>query len=521
MAVKPSQRVRAVSSSVVSTFRTVVAFALIAPLAVVASALTAVPASAGDGSFTAGGYTFGFDDFSDLTGLKLNGVAATIQQPVVVDGHASLRVLRSLTGEHSSVFWDTPIQIADAAGASSFSQKFQFRITNNYGDGADGIVFMIGPSPDSVGGTGGGIGYAGLNHSVGVEFDTWFNPDNADPNDNHVGIDLNGNLRSVATGTPSHRLENGQIWTGWVDYDGATHRLEVRASDDGKRPDAALAAATVDIPATVGADLGYFGLTSASGAASQTIDVLSWNGTGTFPTVEPVVAAGDDQTVTEGSTVQLTGTTSGPVDTVRWTQVSGTGPRVTFLGANTLTPSFRAPDDGTYVFRLSGTAGSGKDAQSVNDDVQVTVTNAVPVIGVKAAPTVNDGTAMVSASVTDPGILDTHTATVDWGDGTTTKNVAASPQGAGWAVEDAAHVYQAAGMYPIGVTVTDDDGGTATTSTQVKIGGAGVPVTQTPIPCALCALGTGNGQGSATIDMNGQANWTITGGVYEIGRAHV
>lgn len=513
MAMKPQPRSRVMSGPL----HVMLAFAVLLQLVLASSLVSALPAFAGGGSFTAGGYTFGFDDFSDLDGLKLNGVAATLQQPVDVGGHPSLRVLRSVTNERSSVFWDTPIQIADAAGASSFSQKFQFRITNNFNGGADGIVFMIGPSPDIVGGMGGGIGYAGIDHSIGVEFDTWTNIEIGDPNDNHVGIDVNGNLQSVATGIPSDSLENGQIWTGWVDYDGPTHRLEVRASDNGSRPDAALASATVDIPGTVGADLGYFGLTSASGSAAQTIDVLSWNGTGTFPTVEPVVAAGDDQTVPEGSTVQLTGTTSGPVDSVKWTQVSGTGPRVSLLGADTLTPSFRAPDDGAYVFRLTGTAGSGADAQSVSDDVKVTVTNVAPAVGVQAAPTTNDGTVMVSASVTDPGILDSHTATVDWGDGSTTKKVAASPQGSGWAVVNAAHVYQAAGTYTIGVTVTDDDGGTATTSTLVKVGGAGVPVTQTPIPCALCALGTGNGQGSATVDMNGQANWTIKGGVYDNG----
>ena len=448
----------------------VLAWSLVVPLVVVLGGLNAVPAFAGGGgSFTAGGYTFGFDDFSDLEGLKLNGVAATIQQPVDVDGHASLRVLRSSLNEHSSVFWDTPIEIADSAGASSFSQKFEFRVTGNVGSGADGIVFMIGPSPDIVGGLGGGIGYAGIDHSVGVEFDTWQNGENGDPNANHVGIDVNGSLKSVATGIPSGSLENGQVWTGWVDYDGASHLLEVRASDDGMRPDAALVSANVDIPATVGEDLGYFGLTSASGLASQTIDVLSWNGTGTFPTVEPVVAAGDDQTVSEGSTVQLTGVTSGPVDQVKWTQVSGTGPKVSLLGVNTLTPSFRAADDGTYVFRLTGVAGTGADAQSVSDDVQVTVTNVDPAVGAQAAPTVDDGTVMVSASVSDPGILDTHAATIEWGDGSITKDVAAASQGAGWAVVDAAHVYQAGGTYTVAVTVADDDGGTAT-----KIGRAHV-----------------------------------------------
>jgi len=61
-----------------------------------------------------------------------------------------------------------------------------------------------------------------------------------------------------------------------------------------------------------------------------------------------------------------------------------------------------------------------------------------------------------SASFTDPGTLDTHTATWDWGDTLTDDvDLATSPV-------SGSHAYTAAGVYTIELTVTDDDGGSGT-----------------------------------------------------------
>ncbi|MDZ4754283.1 MAG: L-type lectin-domain containing protein [Phycisphaerae bacterium] len=77
---------------------------------------------------------------------------------------------------------------------------FAFRITDpdgslfdcNVDTGADGLVFVVQSISSSVGGLGRGIGYAGIQQSVGVEFDTWCNAVNNDPSSNHVGINVNG-----------------------------------------------------------------------------------------------------------------------------------------------------------------------------------------------------------------------------------------------------------------------------------------------------------------------------------------
>ncbi|MEM1217934.1 MAG: gliding motility-associated C-terminal domain-containing protein [Bacteroidota bacterium] len=61
-------------------------------------------------------------------------------------------------------------------------------------DGADGIVFAFQPLSTSVGGSGGGMGYANVTPSIAIEFDTYQNFENGDPAFDHLAILRNGSL---------------------------------------------------------------------------------------------------------------------------------------------------------------------------------------------------------------------------------------------------------------------------------------------------------------------------------------
>jgi hypothetical protein len=65
----------------------------------------------------------------------------------------------------------------------------------------------------------------------------------------------------------------------------------------------------------------------------------------------------------------------------------------------------------------------------------------------------------ITANFTDAGSQDTHQCTFSWDDPTPTTQVTAAGTGNGSCT--ATHSYTAAGVYGVGVTVSDDDGGTA------------------------------------------------------------
>ena len=135
--------------------------------------------------------------------------------------------------QSGSAFLTTAIDLANQA---SFSTFFTFRISNpsgisdGDGQGADGIVFVVQSVSNTAGGFGGGIGYSGIQKSVGVELDTWDNGAGFnDPNGNHVGINLGGTFNG-ATQTIATRMNNSADWFVWIDYNGVNDLLEVRFS---------------------------------------------------------------------------------------------------------------------------------------------------------------------------------------------------------------------------------------------------------------------------------------------------
>ena len=215
-----------------------------------------------------------FEDFGDTNGLQLNGHTEVLETQ---DGTV-LRLTPSEGSKAGSVFSQSPLD------ARSFSSAFRFRITDpggqvfdcNETSGADGIVFVVQPVSSDLGSVGQGIGYAGIQRSVGIELDTWCNSGNRDPNSNHLGLNLRGGVQHndlpVVSIEPD--FDNGEIWHVWVDYDGSV--LEVRLSQTPERPERATLHHELDIPDILEADAAFVGFTSGTGAAWGNHDILSW-----------------------------------------------------------------------------------------------------------------------------------------------------------------------------------------------------------------------------------------------------
>jgi len=214
-----------------------------------------------------------FEDFADLTLLQLNG-SATYLNP----NPDNVLSLTNHLGQSGSAFFLETVSLDNLA---SFSVGFEFQISDpqgifdNDGQGADGIAFVVQPNASNVGGNGGGIGYKNIDNSLAIEFDTWRNRGWDGGDGNHVGINIDGDLESIAKSSVSPRMNNGAVWTAWIDYDGLQELVEVRVSDDGERPEEANVAAYIDLRSTLGTTDAYIGFTSGTGGASGDHDILS------------------------------------------------------------------------------------------------------------------------------------------------------------------------------------------------------------------------------------------------------
>jgi len=120
----------------------------------------------------------------------------------------------------------------------NLNESFQVLMDMYFGcrdsDGADGIVFGFQPVSTSVGSQGEGIGFQGVVPSLGIEFDTWQNPNLGDPFNDHLAIVRDGNMNHNSATTLAGPVQagNGNIedckWHSLrVNWDVSTHTLEV------------------------------------------------------------------------------------------------------------------------------------------------------------------------------------------------------------------------------------------------------------------------------------------------------
>ena len=158
--------------------------------------------------------------FSQTNTYVLNGSATKIT--------CNCYTLTQATNSQSGSVWN-----ADKIDLNkSFDFIFNIYLGCKDADGADGIVFMLQPFNTSIGAGGQGIGFLGVNPSVGVVLDTWQNTDLNDPAYDHISIQVNGTSRHgndlagpVRISSTKTNVEDCQWHTLRISWDAATHRL--------------------------------------------------------------------------------------------------------------------------------------------------------------------------------------------------------------------------------------------------------------------------------------------------------
>ncbi|KAF0928921.1 hypothetical protein E2562_010768 [Oryza meyeriana var. granulata] len=177
----------------------------------------------------------------------------------------------------------------------SFSTSFVFGIIPPYYDlSGHGIVFFVGKNNFA---TALPSQYLGLlnsmnngnatNHIFGVELDTIVSSEFQDPNNNHVGIDINS-LKSVAVNTAGYyddktgafhelSLISGKAMQVWVDYDSVTTQINVfMAPLKMSKPSRPLVSAMYNLSEVL-VDPVYVGFSSATGTVRSRHYVLGWS----------------------------------------------------------------------------------------------------------------------------------------------------------------------------------------------------------------------------------------------------
>lgn len=113
-------------------------------------------------------------------------------------------------------------------------------------------------------------------------------------------------------------------------------------------------------------------------------------------------------------------------------------------------PTHTYTDNGTFTVTVTVTDSYGATSSA---SASATISNVAPVITALTVPTAPvrlGSAATVSVAITDAGAGDTHIATVNWGDGSSSSSLS--------------HAYAAPGLFFISVSVADDDGGSASAS---------------------------------------------------------
>ncbi len=149
-------------------------------------------------------------------------------------------------------------------------------------------------------------------------------------------------------------------------------------------------------------------------------------------------------------------------------------------------------------FAVSATV-TDKDGDSGSGGTSVVVNNVAPVVTSLTGPTPSPGvrgqTLSFGGTFTDVGTLDTHTATIDWGDSSSSSAGVTEAHGSGSV--SASHVYADTGTYTVTLTVTDKDGDSGSLTTTITI----LAVALQPDPCnpGQTALAVGGTTGNDTI----------------------
>jgi UDP-3-O-[3-hydroxymyristoyl] glucosamine N-acyltransferase/PKD repeat protein len=177
--------------------------------------------------------------------------------------------------------------------------------------------------------------------------------------------------------------------------------------------------------------------------------------------VPPTAVAGGPYLAVEGHTVVLDASASFDLDGEPMTFAWDLDADGSFDDAFGPAANLTVVDEGVLTVRLVATDATGL---MNTDETTITVTNVTPVVDAGADRTAAGNNPVdLFWSFLDPGPLDTHIGSIDWGDGSPVFDADTVTVGA----PAPSHVYAAPGTYTVTITVTDNAGAAGSDSFSV------------------------------------------------------
>jgi gliding motility-associated-like protein len=116
------------------------------------------------------------------------GQAYSLQGSARAIGDDCYRITDGATFQNGTIWYQKKIDVA-----TSFDLEVSIKFGNNDAFGADGVVFVLQTQGSNALGLGGqGIGFKGFSPSLGIEFDTYQNKDENDPEYDHIAVVRDG-----------------------------------------------------------------------------------------------------------------------------------------------------------------------------------------------------------------------------------------------------------------------------------------------------------------------------------------
>ena len=215
---------------------------------------------------------------------------STLSNIPYVDDTKGIVLTSGSQGMASSFFLNEKMSRASNT-SPGFSTYFQMNIyRGSSSQPADGIVFVVAANTNSLGSTGGGLGYQGIPDSVGIEFDFYNNGLGRTTTSfvPHIDVSTNGNLASdspvnstfdatfnsdYTSASRNSLVRNYHVWIDWNELN-STLEIRVNKQNDTRPEDPTFSKTNLNLDALN--DTYYAGFTAATGGLYLEASIKRW-----------------------------------------------------------------------------------------------------------------------------------------------------------------------------------------------------------------------------------------------------